>query len=103
MSEARKRKAGGSSPLPLPGMRIPPGRIAEMSEALYRQCVLTKGTAKQTSWIPAEFAKEGRILRLKNEAGWDDEWKVTLAGAHLLPGSKLLDHHKLGCFDSLSG
>lgn len=36
----------------------------------YRQCWLSKGDARQVSWIPEEFAKEGGIVRLLEDDGW---------------------------------
>ena len=51
----------------------------------YRQCKLQKGNVVQTSWVPKEFAVEGRELKLRKEigggcvkeyTGWDNRWKV---------------------------
>ena len=36
----------------------------------YRQCRLSKGTTRQVSWIPEEFAVEGDFVRLSAEDGW---------------------------------
>lgn len=38
----------------------------------YRQCLMRRGhQRKQTSWIPEEFAKVGKVLRLKKQNGWE--------------------------------
>ena len=56
-----------------------------------RQCNLEKpipgpggGTRHQVSWIPEEFAKKGKFLRLKEGDVWEDGWKVTGVGARKL-------------------
>lgn len=36
----------------------------------YKQCTLQKGNTIQTSWIPEEFAKSGKYIRLKDDDGW---------------------------------
>ena len=47
----------------------------------HRQCILEKGSKRQTSWIPEEYAKSGRCLELKDEKGnWDNGWKVVQIG-----------------------
>jgi hypothetical protein len=53
---------------------------------LYRQCRLVKkireGETIQTSFIPAEFAKEGRVVKLREDnGGWDDGWVIRIVGA----------------------
>jgi hypothetical protein len=51
---------------------------------LYRQCRLVKqmrnGEMIQTSYIPAEFARRGRVVKLRNEDTWDDGWEVRVVG-----------------------
>ena len=37
---------------------------------MYRQCELKRGNTKMTSWIPEEFARVGKVLKLKDEDGW---------------------------------
>ena len=54
----------------------------------YRQCRLVKrlreGQSVQMSYIPDEFAREGRVVKLRDEAGdWDDGWVIAL----VRPGS----------------
>ena len=56
-----------------------------MNSTMYRQCRLVKripnGECVQMSWLPAEFAHEGRILKLRDEEGhWDDSWVVREVG-----------------------
>jgi hypothetical protein len=36
----------------------------------YRQCCLERKGTRTTSWIPEEFAKVGKVLKLKEEDGW---------------------------------
>ena len=55
---------------------------------LYRQCRLVKkireGEQIQTSYLPAEFAREGRIVKLRDdEGGWDDGWVIRVVGGSL--------------------
>lgn len=51
----------------------------------FKQCLLNKGTARKVSWIPAIFAKIGRVLKLRitiqsgclvDHGPWDDGWTV---------------------------
>lgn len=45
-----------------------------------RHCTLEKklgsGTMTTVSWIPEEFAKVGRVVKLKNGDEWSDGWTV---------------------------
>jgi hypothetical protein len=55
---------------------------------LYRQCRLVKkvrgGEAIQTSYLPAEFAREGRVVKLREDDGWwDDGWVIRVVGGSL--------------------
>ena len=55
---------------------------------LYRQCRLVKkirgGETIQTSYLPAEFAKEGRIVKIReDDGGWDDGWVIRVVGGSL--------------------
>ena len=52
---------------------------------VYRQCRLVKrlrvGQSVQISYLPEEFAREGRVVKLRDEAGdWDDGWVISLVG-----------------------
>ena len=49
----------------------------------HKQCILKKGTATTVSWIPEEFAKEGRVVELKNNGVWEDGWVVSGVGTRL--------------------
>ncbi len=46
-------------------------------ELMYHQCHLRRGNDKQVTWVPAEFAEKGKILRVKEKGKWEDGWKVT--------------------------
>jgi hypothetical protein len=51
-----------------------------------KQCNMTKetenGVSNTVSWIPEEYAKVGRILKLKNDDDvWVDGWKVVSASS----------------------
>lgn len=55
---------------------------------IYRQCRLVKrlrdGQSVQMSYLPEEFAREGRIVKLRNEQGdWDDGWVISLVGREM--------------------
>jgi len=55
---------------------------------LYRQCRLVKkireGESLQVSYIPAEFAKEGRVVKLReDDGGWDDGWVIRIVGGSM--------------------
>ena len=59
-----------------------------MATVLYRQCRLEKkipqGVSVQTSWIPAEFARAGKVVKLRDADGhWDDGWVVAHVGAEM--------------------
>jgi len=41
-----------------------------MSAALYRQCLLRRGSASQVAFIPDFLAKPGAYLKLRGENGW---------------------------------
>jgi len=60
----------------------------ERSTELYRQCRLEKYVDgiiyKQVSWIPAKYAKHGKVLKLRHEDGsWDNGWIVAEIGEEL--------------------
>ena len=47
----------------------------------HRQCILTKKSKTQVSWIPEKFAILGKFLELQDEKGnWDNGWKVSQIG-----------------------
>lgn len=46
----------------------------------HMHCVLKHGDGStQVSWIPSEFATEGRYLKLKENGVWKDGWEVVKA------------------------
>lgn len=50
----------------------------------YRQCKLKKGTTHTTSWIPEEFAKTGKNIRLRQpNKEWDRGWQVESVGGRM--------------------
>ncbi len=44
------------------------------------QCQLQRGTKHQTSWIPEEFAKLGKYIKVKEDGKWEDGWQVKSLG-----------------------
>lgn len=54
---------------------------------LYRQCRLVKkvrdGEMIQTSYIPAELAHAGRIIKIREGTEWNDGWLVRVVGNSL--------------------
>jgi hypothetical protein len=55
----------------------------------HRQCQMNKvgadgSVAHQTSWLPAEFAHVGNIVKLRDDKGhWEDGWKIIAVGPPL--------------------
>lgn len=65
----------------------------------YVQCAMRRniagGSVRTTSYIPQEFAKVGRVLRLKDDrVGWVDGWVVECVGDMIVEGDQLPDSHK---------
>ena len=56
----------------------------------YRQCTLTRGTTTQIAWIPEQFAKKDKYLRIGDENGW----QVVEFGSHRLSGQYLMEHER---------
>ena len=82
-SEFSARGAGFNSPTDCSGKEV-----AVKRNELYRQCRLVKkirgGESIQTSYLPAEFAREGRIVKIREDDGsWDDGWVIRLVGGSL--------------------
>ncbi len=50
----------------------------------YRQCSLSKGTAQQVAFIPAEFARAGKYLRIGDENGWHVDAVYSVASGVLV-------------------
>ncbi|TWU39494.1 hypothetical protein [Novipirellula artificiosorum] len=65
----------------------------------YVQCAMRRniagGSVRTTSYIPQEFAKVGRVLRLKDDnVGWVDGWVVECVGDSIVEGDQIPDSHK---------
>ncbi|TWU46489.1 hypothetical protein [Rubripirellula reticaptiva] len=65
----------------------------------YVQCAMrrniARGSVRTTSYIPQEFAKVGRVLRLKDDkVGWVDGWVVECVGDSIVEGDQIPDSHK---------
>lgn len=66
---------------------------------LYRQCLLRKHvdhttTQSQVTWLPDQYAVQGRVLKLRYADGtWVDGWVVKVAGTEAVPESRLPDSH----------
>ncbi|KMO34867.1 hypothetical protein VQ02_18260 [Methylobacterium variabile] len=49
----------------------------------YVQCELSRHrlvhVTKQVTWLPERFARVGGYVKLKEEGGWQDGWRVTAA------------------------
>jgi len=59
-----------------------------MKKNKYKHAVLKKNNGDtQVSWIPAEFAVEGRYLKLKENDKWVDGWQVITAYPALVDGT----------------
>jgi len=71
----------------------------------YTQCKLQKNNIFTTSFIPSEFAKIGKIIGLKKDKQWDEDWKVISKGAVLF--SQYVEeknkHFRRGVFGSIKG
>jgi hypothetical protein len=71
-----------------------------MVETLYKQCRLvktdekTQSTFTERAWIPQQFAKLMKVLKIKQTDGtWDDGWVVDHVGTMALKQSQLPDPH----------
>lgn len=42
----------------------------------YKQCLLHRKGILMTSWLPLQFAKKSKVLKLKNKGEWEDGWTV---------------------------
>ena len=67
-----------------------------MSENFYSECILHKGTEKQTAWIPSKFASPLTLLGIRKFSvkpkDWDWGWAVMMVG--LKEDKKNLDPRK---------
>lgn len=64
----------------------------------YRQCRLSKKTQNgemiQTSWIPDQFAKLGKVIKIRQSDVWSNGWIVKQVSETCLPESNLPNFHK---------
>jgi hypothetical protein len=66
----------------------------------YKQCKLVRtmsstATMEQVSWIPQQYAIEGKTLRLEGAGGsWTDGWVVKLVGQTTKEEKQLPDPHR---------
>lgn len=67
-----------------------------MQARLYVQCRLQRGQTRQIAWIPEKFAVAGQVVRLKDNAVWEDGWQVGSVGARASEAYVLLHSHDTG-------
>ncbi|MBC8291326.1 MAG: hypothetical protein H8E37_13565 [Planctomycetes bacterium] len=48
-----------------------------MKRKTYRQCEVRREEAIRLTWLPLQYAVEGRVLRLRTHGEWTDGWIVT--------------------------
>lgn len=60
-----------------------------MKRKIYRQCEIRRGPAIRLTWLPAAYAKNGRVLRLRDNGEWSDGWVVT----EVYPGNERIIAH----------
>jgi hypothetical protein len=53
----------------------------------YKQCILRKGNAIQTAWIPEQYAVQGKIISIKDDHGWE----IVTASVHSKPYEEIND------------
>lgn len=69
-------------------------------ETYYRQCALErkiseKAFSRQVAWIPEQYCKEGKILKIKDQNDeWVDGWEVKTVGQDLVSEKDAPDAHK---------
>lgn len=58
------------------------------SKTIYAQCTLTKksnnSTLEQVSFIPVKFAKLGKVISIKKDHCWDNDWIISNIGSYLV-------------------
>jgi len=55
----------------------------------HKQCKLQKGNAHTTCWIPENFAKMGKVLKIEEDPGW----VVTFIGVRM-ESSKMMERSR---------
>ena len=58
--------------------------------------VLKRGDETQVSFIPSQFAQEGRYLKLKNRSNgsWEDGWRVAKAYPPLISADIVVERER---------
>jgi len=61
----------------------------------YKQCVLDRSGTRTVTWLPEEFAKPGKVVKLrkKRQEDWTDGWQVKVVG------KKRLSEEQIACID----
>ena len=44
------------------------------------QCTLRNSGSEHVAWIPEQFAKAGKLIKLQRDGEWTDGWKVEHVG-----------------------
>jgi hypothetical protein len=68
-----------------------------------RQCSLERktpdGLERQVSWIPEQFARLGKYLKLLEDDVWENGWKVVVVGGRMTKeeaNERSQDYKKIG-------
>lgn len=59
-------------------------------QQFFKQVTLTKGATSEVAWIPEEFAKVGKFLRIEDDNGW----QVEKVGSRRMSGVYLAEHER---------
>lgn len=69
-----------------------------MKTTFYRHCVIRKkipeGELQQHTWLPEQFAKIGKIIKIREDGVWNDGWEVKEASSSLLAEENLPNFYK---------
>jgi hypothetical protein len=57
--------------------------------SLYKQVKMQKANIEAYAWIPVEFARPGKIIKIKTTGEWDDGWEVIDAPGQAIDAAKL--------------
>jgi hypothetical protein len=68
--------------------------IERGEEHVFRQDLGAGLASIQVSWIPAKYAIQGEVLRLKENGVWTEGWLVDSVGDAVLDAADLPDTHK---------
>ena len=61
---------------------------------MYKQCLLQWGAHRTISWLPASFAKKGKLLDLKHGGKWTGPWEVAEVYDSALPEAYIREHER---------